>query len=106
MTYIITPSYDAIPVDPTTTFSIQTRLYYGKVCGYFITMGQDAIKISPMFDIADPISDISTISPNDYEDRRTTAELDAIEWLEDFLVRLHKRPAVIHCTTDGEMFTS
>ena len=37
-------------------------------------------------------------------DERESAKLMAVEWLEDFLIRLHDQPAVIHCIEDGEIF--
>lgn len=63
---------------------------------------------------------IQTISPifrfNNYpvdeftklEDQPIIAKTDAITWLEDFLIHLSaaKQPTVLHCSSDGEIFTN
>lgn len=39
------------------------------------------------------------------EDDLCDCKFEAISWLEDFLIRLSGGPHVMHCTSDGEIFT-
>lgn len=101
MTYLITPYRNAIRLHPQQHYLVydgpdyavvQTSTYHGGSCD---------LDISPRFVYEEFVSDDCTI-----EDAKAEAVFFAVDWLEDFLCRVHANPAVIHCTTDGEMFVS
>ena len=93
-TYIITPFNKVVTVDPAN----MTCDLCNQDNSLFIIKCND-VQISPDFEVEDYYH-----SENTLDDAIDLAQMEAVEWMRDFLIRLHDQHKVIQCTTDGEMF--
>lgn len=99
MTFVIRDDNKAFRLNPNAIYDV---LFDEQLHAYFVTM--DELRISPYFDVFAPNETREDFTDEEYEDITSTAEYYAIEWLCNFLERLDRNPAVMHCVSDGEIF--
>ena len=99
MTYIIRDDNKAFKLNPGATYDIQ---FDESKSSYFVTMDDE--RVSPYFDVLEPNETCADFTDEEYEEIDAITEYDVVNWLCDFLERLDKNPAVMHCVSDGEIF--
>lgn len=100
MTFVITPDGKAFEFKfgSSIAFTIKTSTKNCEPIKYYVEYA--GIQISPDITVC-----YEEFDPKDKQDAIDYAYVAAVEWLRDFLIRLHDEPAVIECESDGEIFT-
>ena len=99
MTFILRDDNKAFRLNPDAIYDVQ---FDESKPAHFVTMDDE--RISPYFDVLEPNETSEEFTDEEYADILSTAEYYAVEWLCDFLERLDRNPAVMHCVSDGEIF--
>jgi len=99
MTFILRDDNKAFRLNPNAIYDVQ---FDESKPAHFVTMDDE--RISPYFDVLEPNETREEFTDEEYADILSTAEYDAVEWLCNFLERLDRNPAVMHCVSDGEIW--